>query len=186
MTKKRLKSGLLRTSLFITVCALVGGAVSCSSSNSSSSPETLGLIPVEIAAPDFTLPTTTGTEISLSELQGTPVVLNFWAIQCPPCRMELPYFDVVAKQYSDRVTIVAIDIQDSLPQIKKFFGDSEVSFTVALDKNAQVFSSYAIQNAIPSTFFIDSQSVIRYIRLGAFTNKMELQASIGELLSKGG
>jgi len=97
MTKKRLKSGLLRASLFIIVCALVGGAVSCSSSNSSSSPETLGLLPVEIMAPDFTLPTMTGTEISLSELQGMPVVLNFWATWCHPCRVELPYFDAVAK-----------------------------------------------------------------------------------------
>lgn len=185
MTKKQLKSCLLRVSLFIIVCALAGGAVSCSSSNSSSAPEALGLMSVEIVAPDFTLPTMTGTEITLSELQGMSVVLNFWAIRCPPCRVELPYFDAVAKQYADRVTIVAIGIQESVSQVKQFFGDSEVSFIITLDEDAQVASRYGIQY-IPTTFFINSQGVICYIKVGAFANKEQLQASIGELLNKGG
>ena len=163
------------------VCVLIGGAISCSSSNSSSSPEELGLIPVEIAAPDFTLPTMTGTEITLSDLQGMPVLLNFWHKGCPPCLEELHYFDAVAKQYSDRITIVAIDIKDSLPQIKQFFGDSEISFIVALGKNTQVASDYAIQYT-PTTFFIDSEGIIRYVKVGAFASKEELQASIDELL----
>ena len=81
---------------------------------------------------------------------------------------------------------MAVGIRESTPRLEEFFGDSEVNFIVALDKNAQVFSRYAIRNAIPTTFFIDSQGVIRYIKLGAFANEMELQASIGELLSKGG
>jgi cytochrome oxidase Cu insertion factor (SCO1/SenC/PrrC family) len=81
MIKRQLRSWLSRMSLFITIFALAGGVVGCSSSDSSSSPEELGLIVVEdeVAAPDFTLPTMTGKEITLSELRGTPVVLNFWA-----------------------------------------------------------------------------------------------------------
>jgi peroxiredoxin len=164
------------------VCVLIGGAVSCSSSNSPSSPEELGLIPVEIAAPDFTLPTMTGAEITLSDLQGTPVLLNFWHKGCPYCLEELHYFDAAAKQYSDRITIVAIDIKDSLPQIKQFFSDSEISFIVALGKDTPVASDYAVRYT-PTTFFIDSEGIIRYVKLGAFANKEELQVSIDELLN---
>jgi len=182
MTRKRLKSCLLRASLFFIVFALTCGALSCSSA---SSPEELGLIPVDIVAPDFTLPTMRGTEITLSELQGTPVVLNFWAIRCPPCREELPYFDTVARQNADKTTIVAVNLEDSTSQVRQFFGDNEVSFIVALDKNAQMTSSYAT-GYIPTTFFIDSQGIIRYIKVGAFADEKQLQASIDKLLNKGG
>ncbi len=182
MAKKKLHSWLLRTSLLIIVCVLIGSAVSCSSSNSSSSLEELGLISVELTAPDFTLPTMTGTEITLSELQGMPVLLNFWHKGCPPCLGELHYFDAVAKQYHNRITIVAIDIQDSLPQIKQFFGDSEISFIVALGNDTQVASDYAIRYT-PTTFFIDSEGTIRYAKVGAFANKEELQASTDALLN---
>lgn len=182
MAKKQLQSWLLRTSLLMVVCVLIGGAVSCSTSNSPSSPEELGLIPVEIVAPDFTLPTMTGTEITLSDLQGMAVLLNFWHKGCPPCLAELHYFDAVAKQYPDRITIVAIDIKDSLPQIKQFFGDSEISLIVALGKDTQVASDYAIRYT-PTTFFIDSEGIIRYVKVGAFASKEELQASTDELLN---
>lgn len=179
MTRKRLKGCLLRASLFFIVFALTCGALSCSS------PTPPDLIEVDIMAPDFTLPTLTDTEITLSDLQGTPVVLNFWAIRCPACREELPYFDTVARQNADKATIVAVNIEDSTSQIKQFFGDSKVSFTVALDKNAQMTSSYAT-GYIPTTFFIDSQGVIRYLKVGAFADEKQLQASIDKLLNKGG
>mgnify|MGYP001120651835 CR=1 FL=1 len=183
MTKRQLKSWPLRMSLFIIVPALVGVALSCSSPTPPSSPEELGLIAVEIEAPDFTLPTMTDREITLSELQGTPVVLNCWAIRCPPCREELPYFNAAVNHYADRVTIVAVNIEDSISEVKGFFGDSKVSFVVAIDKNAQVAKSYAT-GYIPNTFFIDSQGIIRYIKVGAFANEGELQASIDALLNK--
>ena len=183
MTKKQLQSWLLRTSLLMVVCVLIGGAVSCSSSNSPSSPEELGLIPVEIMAPDFTLPTMTGTEITLSDLQGMPVLLNFWATWCPYCRMELPYLDAVAKQYADKATIVAIDVGESTSQVREFFGDSKVSFIVALDVDGQVASRYGVQQYLPTTSFIDSEGIIRYVKVGAFASKEELQASIDELLN---
>lgn len=181
MAKKQLQSWLSRAILLMILCASLGSATSCSTSDSSSSPEELGLIPVEIPAPEFTLPTMTGAEVTLSELQGMPVLLNFWHKGCPPCLGELHYFDAVAKQYANRITIIAIDIQDSLPQIKQFFGDSEISFIVALGKNTEIASSYAIRYT-PTTFLIDSEGIIRYVKVGAFASEEELQASTDELL----
>jgi len=183
MTNRHLRTWLLGTSLFIMVCILAGGSVGCSSSSSSSSPEELGLIVMkdEIEAPDFTIPTMTGTVITLSELRGMPVVLNCWAKRCSPCRKELPYFDVAAKNYDGKVTILAVNLEDSVSKVKEFFGDNEVSFIVALDKNSQVASSYAT-GYIPNTFFIDSHGIIHYIKVGAFPNDKNLQDSIDLLL----
>jgi thiol-disulfide isomerase/thioredoxin len=181
MAKKRLQSWLLEATLLMILCASVGGVIGCSPSDSSSSPEELGLIPLEVAAQDFTLPTMAGTEVTLSELQGMPVLLNFWHRGCAPCLAELHYFDALARQYPDTMTIVAVDIQDSLAQIKEFFSDSEIAFIVALGKNTGVASSYAIRYT-PTTFFIDSEGIIRYVKVGAFASKEELQASTDELL----
>ncbi|PIP49005.1 MAG: hypothetical protein COX14_01650, partial [Chloroflexi bacterium CG23_combo_of_CG06-09_8_20_14_all_45_10] len=102
---------------------------------------------------------------------------------CPPCRQELPYFDTVARQNADKATILTVNVEDSTSQIEQFFSNSKVSFIVALDKNAQMTSSYAT-GYIPTTFFIDSQGIIRYIKVGAFANEKELQASLEELLDK--
>ncbi len=189
-------------SLCIIVCALVVGAVGCNSPDVSTSPdastppdtatlpdspslpEKLGLIVIEdeIEAPDFTIPTMTGTVITLSKLRGTPVVLNCWAIRCPPCREELPYFDAAAKKYAGKVTILAVNIEEGISKVKEFFGDNEPSYIVALDKDAQVASKYSTR-FIPNTFFIDSQGIVRYLKPGAFTNEGQLLASIDALLN---
>ncbi len=161
MTKRWLKISILMVSLCIIVCALVVGAVGCNSPDVSTSPdastppdtatlpdspslpEKLGLIVIkdEVAAPDFTLPTMADTEITLSDLQGKPVVLNFWATWCSFCVAELPYFDKAIKEHAGEATIVAVDIQEEASQVKNFlqklFDGKEVSFIVALDKNAQ-------------------------------------------------
>ncbi len=176
MNRKQLKRHLLRLGLVVMVLILAGAALSCSSSSPSSPPPEIGK-----PAPDFTLSTMEGTEITLSELQGTPVLLNFWDIGCPPCRVELPYFDVVARQYPDKVTVLTINIKDSLSQLQQFFGDSEIDFIVALDKSGQVSSNYVIRYT-PTTFFIDSQGILRDIKVGAFANEIELMTSVGKLL----
>ena len=182
MTKRQLKSWLVGISVFITVVALAGAAAGCGSSDSSASPEELGLVTVEVEAPDFTLPTMAGPEITLSALQGKPVVLNCWALRCPPCLEELPYFDRAANKYAGKVTIVAVNLEDSVSQLKEFFGDGKVGFVVALDKDDQVASKYAT-GYIPNTFFIDSQGIVRYLKPGAFVNEEELNASIDKLLN---
>ena len=167
MTNKELKKWLVKAGLIITILSLIGGATSCTSTG----PE------VGKQAPDFTLVTMAGTEITLSELRGTPVVLNFWAIYCPPCRSELGYFEQLAEQSAGEVAIIMVNTQDTRSQIEKFFGDYKVHFTVALGGGTQVSDKYNIQY-IPTTFFIDSNGIIRNIKVGAFRNETELRDSI--------
>ncbi len=167
MTNKRLRKWLVKAGLIVTILSLIGGATSCTDIG----PE------VGKQAPDFTLVTMAGTEITLSELRGTPVVLNFWAIYCPACRSELGYFEQVAEQSAGEVAIIKVNIWDTRSQIKQFFGDYKVHFTVALGGGTQVSYKYNVQY-IPCTFFIDSGGIIRNIKVGPFANEMELWAGI--------
>jgi peroxiredoxin len=160
------KAWLIRVTLIITVLALAGVALSCSSS----------LLSQE--APDFTLPTMTEANITLSEQEGTPVVLNFWATNCPHCVEELSYFESVAQESEDEVRIIAINVRQPLSEVERFFGGYEPTMIVALDGNAEVFQIYSQEDNprgyIPITFFIDSEGIVQHIKIGAFQSETEL------------
>jgi len=162
----RMSKKLIRITLIIAVLALVGGALSCSSSLLSQK------------APDFTLPTMTGANITLSELEGTPVVLNFWARSCGHCLTELPYFEAVAQESAGEIKVIAIDVGESVSTVQTFFGDYEPTMIVALDTIGEVFVSYCqgdnSRMYIPFTLFVDSEGIVQYIKVGAFQSETEL------------
>jgi len=168
MTNKRFRKWLVKAGLIITILSLIAGATSCTNIG----PE------VGKQAPDFTLATMAGTEITLSELRGTPIVLAFWDTHCPPCQNQLVYLEQAGEQSNGEITIIAVDIGDPLSRIKQFFGDYKLHFTVALDTNAQVSYKYNVRYT-PTTFFIDSNGVIRAIKVGA--SQTELWAGIGTI-----
>jgi len=157
---------LIRITLIIAILALAGSALSCDSS----------LLSQE--APDFTLPTMTGANVTLSELEGTPVVLNFWATTCPACVVELPYFEAVAQESEGEIKVIAINVGQSDLTVQTFFGDYEPTMIVALDENVEVFQTYSsndnARGYIPITFFVDSEGIVQYIKIGAFQSKAEL------------
>jgi len=165
MASRMLKK-LIRITLIIVVLTLVGGALSCNSSLLSQK------------APDFTLPTMTGTNITLSELEGTPVVLNFWATWCGPCASELSFFENVAQQSGGEIKVIAIDVGESASTVQNFFGEYEPTMIVALDKNTEVYMNYSQEDNprgyIPITFFVDSAGIVKHIKIGAFQNETEL------------
>ncbi|UCD22060.1 MAG: TlpA family protein disulfide reductase [Chloroflexota bacterium] len=164
---------LIRITLIIAVLALVGVALSCNSSLLSEK------------APDFTLPTMTGANITLSELEGTPVVLNFWATWCSPCRMELPFFEAVAQESEGEVKVIAINVGQSASTVQTFFGDYEPTMIVALDTNGEIFVSYCQEDNprgyIPITFLIDSEGIVQYIKIGPFTSEAALWDTLNDL-----
>ena len=162
----KMSKKLIRITLIITVLALAGGALSCSSSLLSQK------------APDFTLPTMTGANVTLSELEGTPVVLNFWATTCTACVVELHYSEAVAQGSEEEIKVIAINIGQPISEVERFFGDYEPTMIVALDGNMEVFQTYSHSDnprgAIPITFFIDSEGIVQYIKIGAFASETEL------------
>lgn len=145
-------------------------------------PEELGLAAQDIAGPVFTLPTLEGGEVSLSDFKGTPVVLNFWAIRCPPCKRELPYLNAAAGKYAGQVPFILINTEDSANKVKDFFGDTTLNFTVAIDENWQATSGYQT-GYIPNTFLIDANGIVRYLKLGEFASEEQVLASVNLLLN---
>ena len=119
-------------------------------------------------APDFTLTTVTGETFRLSDLRGTPVVLNFWATWCPPCRAELPELEAARGRLSGKVAIIGVDQAEAAVRVQAFTETMGLTFTVPLDTGADASRLYAVRS-LPTTFFIDRTGVIRQIQLGAMT-----------------
>jgi peroxiredoxin len=204
MAKKKINNLLLRTGVATLILIILVIAVGCASSTTAEStdvpetPETievveeqtftaeeLGLIVLEegIRPPDFTLPTLGGPEITLSDFQGSYVVLNFWSTNCPPCVAEMGYFEAVGKQYPEELAILTVDIRESDSKVSDFFGDGERSFIAALDKAGEVASTYGIRYT-PTTFFIDTEGNVPYAKVGAFSSQQHFEESIALLMKE--
>jgi cytochrome c biogenesis protein CcmG/thiol:disulfide interchange protein DsbE len=137
-------------------------------------------------APDITLTTLDGREVSLFELRGRPVILNFWATWCPPCRAEMPAFQKVFGDYSDQgLIILAINStgQDSPTAIQEFQKLYNLSFPILLDLEGIATNNYHI-SALPTSFFIDREGVIREVVIGGPMTEALLRSRINKLLDK--
>ncbi|QCR31559.1 peroxiredoxin [Lysinibacillus sp. SGAir0095] len=124
-------------------------------------------------APDFTLETLSGEPLTLSELKGKKVILNFWASWCPPCKKEMPhlqkYYQEEAKE--ENAVIVAVNLThterslDEIKTVQQFVDSYELSFPIPLMKEKGVDRLYQIMT-IPSTFMIDSTGRIQHHIVG--------------------
>jgi thiol-disulfide isomerase/thioredoxin len=168
----------MKVALIIAILALLGIGLSCDSSSPSQ-------------APDFTLPTLTGGNITLSQLRGIPVVLNFWSIGCSWCRYQLPFLEAVANQTGGVLEVIAANMADSNASVQSFlqsfFGDYEPTMIVALDENAEVFVNYCqnfdnSRGYIPFTLFIDSEGMVQYRKIGAFASEEALWDTLHDVL----
>jgi peroxiredoxin len=134
-------------------------------------------------APDFQLPSLGGQSVSLSDFQGKPILLNFWATWCGPCRHEMPFIQAIYEEQSvNGLVILAIDIGESVPAVNSFLQSNNFSFPVLLDIDQDVAQDYNIR-AIPTTFFIDKDGIIQEIKVGAFSNMIELKKSLSKITS---
>ena len=174
-----------RTVFSIIGCIILIIIFTISGCSSPASTEDLGLIAPDedIVAPDFTLPTLSSGQVTLSDLQGKPVLLNFWYVGCVPCREEMPYLDNASQKYSDEISIITINVQDGIEATNNFFKDFKPHFIIALDLEKEVGPDYSIRFT-PTTYLIDSEGYIRYAKLGAFPNEDSLMKSIEKLLEE--
>ncbi|MBK8432145.1 MAG: TlpA family protein disulfide reductase [Chloroflexi bacterium] len=136
---------------------------------------------VGFLAPDFTLPTHTGDELTLSDLRGRAIVLNFWATWCAPCRVETPYFQALSQQYVDEVVFVGVNQGETAVTIQMFADNYELTYPLVLDENSQINREYAVFG-LPTTYFIDADGVIRHVTPGAI-NQAVLEDQIKALLA---
>ncbi|MBT9166633.1 MAG: Thiol-disulfide oxidoreductase ResA [Chloroflexi bacterium] len=133
-------------------------------------------------APAFTLPAIDGQDISLHNLRGKAVLLNFWATWCPSCRAEKPHLIAAYNDFADRgVVMLGVNIGESPSLVREYVIQKGIPFPVLLDTETQVASLYQVRG-IPTTFLIDGQGVIREVRIGAFRNAADVAASLGKII----
>ncbi|ARI77407.1 TlpA family protein disulfide reductase [Halobacillus mangrovi] len=117
-------------------------------------------------APDFTLETLEGKTVSLSDLQGKKVFINFWATWCPPCREEMPEMEKFYKEYGDEVEVLAINgtaSEENVGVVEEYVQKGEYSFPVLLDKDLEITNTYQAIS-IPTTYFIGTDGVVQQPR----------------------
>ncbi len=117
-------------------------------------------------APPFKLVDMDGKTHQLSDYKGQPVIINFWATWCPPCREELPSMNRGwAKIKSQGIAMLAINVGEDDDTIFTFTGDYPIDFTVLLDQSGDVINQWPIKG-LPTTFVIDPQGRIVYRAIG--------------------
>jgi thiol-disulfide isomerase/thioredoxin len=128
----------------------------------------------KVAAPDFTVTDAQGNEVSLSDFKGKPVVLNFWASWCPPCKSEMPHFDAKYNEVKDDIVFMMVDMVDGQRETQakgqKYVEDNGFAFPVYYDNQQQAASLYGI-TAIPTSLFIDKNGDIVAGYQGAIDEK---------------
>jgi peroxiredoxin len=125
-------------------------------------------------APDFTLTGLDGQTFTLSELRGKPVVLNFWATWCPPCRAEMPELQAASERLQGEVAIIGVNQGENAQQVAAFVQPLGFTFPMPLDAKTDVSRAYLVRN-LPTTFFIDRDGIVRYSQIGPLTEATLVQ-----------
>ena len=137
-------------------------------------------------APDFTVYNKEGNPVKLSDMFGKPIVLNFWASWCPPCKAEMPDFDEICKEYEGKVTFMMVNltdgVQETVESARNFIHMMEYSFPVYYDTDMEASNTYGIQS-IPTTFFIDADGGLVAYGSGALSEN-ELRRGISMLYTE--
>lgn len=130
-------------------------------------------------APDFALTSFDGEPIRLAAYRGLPVVMNFWASWCPPCRAEAPVLRNVARNTQGRVVFIGIDVRDTASDARKFINDYDIPYLNGADVNGAVEDTYG-GIGIPYTVFIAADGTIARTWLGPLDER-RLLAFLEEL-----
>ncbi|MDO8445789.1 MAG: TlpA disulfide reductase family protein [Deltaproteobacteria bacterium] len=114
-----------------------------------------------MASVDITVHDLEGKTISLSQLKGKVVVLNFWATWCPPCREEMPSMEALYQKYKENKEFVMllVSIDENIDTVREFMKTNNYSMPVYHDPNKEAGSAYGI-TGVPETFLIDKKGVI--------------------------
>lgn len=136
-------------------------------------------------APDFALQSLDGKTVHLSDFRGKAVLLNFWATWCEPCKIEMPWFVDLQKQYGpDGLQIVGVAMDDSAEKdIAEFAKSMGVNYPVLVGKEA-VGSAYGGVQFLPETFYIDREGKV-VDKVFGLKGRHEIEDNVKKILGQG-
>lgn len=137
--------------------------------------------PVGQRAPDFTLPALDGSSYTLSDIHDRPVLINFWATWCAPCRSEMPVIEAAYQAHkSNGLIVLAVDVEENPEVAEAFAGWLGITFPVLDDGSGEISRRYRV-TALPTSFFVDVDGVVRAWQAGAM-NEAVLDQHLAAIL----
>lgn len=134
-------------------------------------------------APDFTLTSFGGETVTLSELRGQVVIINFWASWCPPCRDEAAYLEATWRKYKDRgVFFVGVDYADTEKEALAYIDEFDITYFNGPDIGTRISQAYRM-DGVPETYFVAKNGELRGTKIGPLSPP-ELDQRIDELLAE--
>lgn len=136
-------------------------------------------------APDFTLKSSTGSNVKLSELRGRVVLVNFWATWCTPCKEELPFFNTLYRRYQNLgLEVLGVNIDKVSSQGAKMSQALGLSFPVLFDPTGKTSKLYQIRT-MPTTFVVAKDGTVRHVHWGfGPTEEARYESEIRTLLKE--
>lgn len=132
-------------------------------------------------APDFQFQMPNGDIMFLSDLKGKTVLLNFWAVSCPYCVLEMPYLEEAYNVLSEEgVVFLGINVGESEKTVTNFLENRDISFPIILDPDYFASILYNSQY-LPITYLIDKTGNIHTVKIGAFSNGQQVITSLRAL-----
>lgn len=135
------------------------------------------------SSPDFSVLNKDGNTVKLSDFHGKPILLNFWAIWCPPCKAEMPDLQEAYEAYGDEVCFVMVNLtdgsRDTVDVVKTFVADNGYTFPVYFDTQSAAAIAYGVRS-IPTTYLISAEGEIVSSKVGMMTAG-EIDAAMEQL-----
>ncbi len=136
-------------------------------------------------APDFTLTSLAGGEISLKDFRGKAVLVDFWATWCGPCRMAMPHFQELSQTYKDDLAVIAVSLdQEPAKVVPPYVQKTGLTFNVTVDTRAiEVAQAWGGVRSIPTTYLVDRQGKIAMMWVGLNAREVyetEIRKAIGK------
>ena len=127
-------------------------------------------LPVGSAAPGFSLPRVGGGTLSLEELKGQVVVLDFWSLGCPPCLEELPRLESLHRRMASRVVVVGVGTGgESLEETARFARERGIEYPLVVDESGAVARTYRV-TSLPTVYVIDREGAVAATHSGRWSD----------------